>query len=98
RANYCPDGDYENPRVSPAVAGDFTGLPPLIVQASAAEVLVDDARLIATRAREAGVEVTYQEYEVVPHVFQLFAGNLPEADDALQAVADWAVRVLANRA
>jgi monoterpene epsilon-lactone hydrolase len=98
RQNYCPTGDYENPRVSPAVAGQFTGLPPLIVQASAAEVLVDDARLIARRAEEAGVDVTYQEFDVVPHVFQLFAGNLPEADEALQSIADWTTRVSAGRA
>ncbi|GAA4558686.1 alpha/beta hydrolase [Pseudonocardia xishanensis] len=98
RQNYCPTGDYENPRVSPAFAGDFAGLPPLIVQASAAEVLVDDARLIARRAEEAGVNVSYQEFDVVPHVFQLFAGNLPEADEALQAIADWAGRVAATPA
>lgn len=98
RENYCPAGDYENPRVSPAATGDFAGLPPLIIQASAAEVLLDDARLIDRRAREAGVDVTLQEYEVVPHGFQLFAGNLPEADEALQSVADWTARVLADRA
>ncbi|WP_408899755.1 alpha/beta hydrolase (plasmid) [Nocardioides sp. R1-1] len=96
RQNYCPDGDFENPRVSPAAAGDFTGLPPLMIQVSTAEVLLDDARLIDTRAREAGVDVTLQEYDVVPHVFQLFAGNLPEADDALQSIADWTVRVLTD--
>ena len=98
RQNYVPTGDYENPRVSPAFAGQLAGLPPLIIQASAAEVLVDDARLIARRAEEAGVDVTYQEFDVVPHVFQLFAGNLPEADEGLQSVADWTTRVLAARA
>ena len=65
-----------------------------MIQASAVEVLLDDAKLIAQRARDVGVDVTYQDYEVVPHVFQLFAGNLPEADEALQSVADWAERVL----
>lgn len=94
RQNYCPAGDFKNPRVSPAATGDFTGLPPLIVQASAAEVLLDDARLIASRARDAGVDATLQEYEVVPHVFQLFAGNLSEADEALQSIADWTGRVM----
>lgn len=98
RQNYVPTGDYENPRVSPAFAGELTGLPPLIVQASAAEVLVDDARLIARRAEQAGVDVTYQEFDVVPHVFQLFAGNLPEADEALQSIADWTARVVAKAA
>lgn len=98
RQNYCPTGDYENPRVSPAFAGELVGLPPLIIQASAGEVLVDDARLIARRAEEAGVDVIYREFDGVPHVFQLFAGNLPEADEALQSVGDWTARVLADRA
>ncbi|APE34713.1 hypothetical protein BOX37_12970 [Nocardia mangyaensis] len=92
RQNYCPSGDFENVRVSPALAG-LAGLPPLMIQASAVEVLLDDAKLIAQRAGEAGVDVTYEEYDIVPHVFQLFAGNLPEADEALQSVADWASKV-----
>lgn len=96
RENYCPTGDFDNPRVSPAATGDLSGLPPLMIQASAAEVLLDDAKLVAQRARDVGVDVTYQDYEVVPHVFQLFAGNLTEADEALQSVADWAERVLEN--
>jgi acetyl esterase/lipase len=94
RRNYCPTGDYENPRVSPALTGDFTGLPPLMIQTSAAEVLADDARLIAVRAREARVDVTYEDFDVVPHVFQLYAGNLPEADEALESVSRWTASVL----
>ncbi|MGM5068839.1 alpha/beta hydrolase [Rhodococcus qingshengii] len=97
RQNYCPSGDFENPRVSPALA-DLTGLPPLMIQASSMEVLLDDAKLIAQRAGDVGVEVTYEEYDVVPHVFQLFAGNLPEADDALQSCADWATKALTKGA
>jgi len=96
RHNYLPDGVYDDPRVSPAVAGDFTGLPALFIQASSAEVLVGDARLVEERARTAGVDVTYREYDVVPHVFQLFAGNLPEADEALQAIADWTAALITD--
>jgi monoterpene epsilon-lactone hydrolase len=95
RDNYLPDGTgYDDPRVSPAASGNFAGLPPLIVQASSAEVLVGDARLVKQRATEAGVDVTYGEFELVPHVFQLFAGNLPEADEALQSIADWTSSLL----
>lgn len=96
RDNYCPAGDFENPRVSPAATGDFAGLPPLMIQASAQEVLLDDAKLIAARGREEGVEVTYEQYDMVPHVFQLYAGNLPEADEALQSVADWVLAQLSR--
>ncbi|MGM5068716.1 alpha/beta hydrolase [Rhodococcus qingshengii] len=96
RQYYCPSGDFDDPRVSPALS-DLAGLPPLIIQASSMEVLVDDAKLIAQRAGDAGVEIAFEEYDGVPHVFQLFAGNLPEADEALQSVADWAMTVLNRR-
>ncbi|MFF2059922.1 alpha/beta hydrolase [Rhodococcus qingshengii] len=97
RQNYCPSGGFEDPRVSPALA-DLAGLPPLMIQASSTEVLLGDAKLVAQRASDVGVEITYEEYDVVPHVFQLFAGNLPEADEALQSVADWATKALAKDA
>ncbi|MBY4208123.1 alpha/beta hydrolase [Rhodococcus fascians] len=97
RDNYCPSGDFENHRVSPALNGNLTGLPPLLVQVGASEVLRDDARLIAERGLQAGVEVDIEEYAGVPHVFQLYAGNLPEADDALQSAADWTTLVLGRR-
>jgi acetyl esterase/lipase len=43
------------------------------------EVLRDEDRRVALRAREAGVPVTYEEWPRMPHVFAILADLLPEA-------------------
>lgn len=73
--------DPYHPLVSP-LHGDFTGLPPLMITAGSTEVLRDDARRVAQRAHEQGVQVLYEEWRGMPHVFQLFAFWLPEAKAA----------------
>jgi epsilon-lactone hydrolase len=77
-----------HPYVSP-LYGDLTGLPPLLVQASTSEILLDDATRLADRARGAGVDVTLHLADGVPHVWHLFADALPEAVDALVDLALW---------
>jgi acetyl esterase/lipase len=54
-----------------------------------AEILLDDATRLADRVRTAGVDVTLHLADGVPHVWHLFAGILPEADDALIDLALW---------
>ncbi|MGI4857465.1 MAG: alpha/beta hydrolase fold domain-containing protein [Janthinobacterium lividum] len=80
-----PDTDW---RASP-LYGDFTGLPPLLIQASDSEVLLDDARRVVEKARAAGVEVEFREWRGVPHAWQIFAGFLPEARVALHQAGDF---------
>jgi epsilon-lactone hydrolase len=85
---YADPDQFRNPLVSP-LYGDLHGLPPLLVHASSTEILRDDAVRFAARARAAGVDVTLAVVEGVPHVWHLFAGALPEADDALIDLAIW---------
>ncbi|MCY0387307.1 alpha/beta hydrolase fold domain-containing protein [Robbsia sp. Bb-Pol-6] len=75
-------------RASP-LYGDFTGLPPLLIQASDSEVLLDDARRVVDKARAAGVEVAFHQWRGVPHAWQIFAGFLPEARVALHQAGDF---------
>jgi acetyl esterase/lipase len=70
------------PLASPALYADLRGLPPLLLQAGANEVLLDDSTRLATRAAAAGVDVILDVTADVPHVFQSFAGWLDEADAA----------------
>jgi acetyl esterase/lipase len=86
--------DPWDPLVSP-VHGDFAGLPPLMIVTGSTEVLRDEARRVAQRARLAGVPVRYEEWPRMPHVFPILADVLPEARLAfrhmsqfLQAVAE----------
>jgi monoterpene epsilon-lactone hydrolase len=70
------------PLASP-ISADLRGLPPLLVQVGANEVLLDDAVRLARKAGADDVAVTLEVWPGVPHVFQNFAGALDDADAAL---------------
>jgi epsilon-lactone hydrolase len=84
RDRYLAGADPRDPRASP-VFGRFEGAPPVLIQSSRHEILRDDARRMVARLRECGVVVTHDEWEGVPHVWQLFHSWLPEGDRALDA-------------
>jgi monoterpene epsilon-lactone hydrolase len=87
-ALYADPDQFRNPLVSP-LYGDLHGLPPLLLHASSTEILRDDASRFAARARAANVDVTITVVDGMPHVWHLFAGAIPEADDALIDLAIW---------
>ncbi len=74
-----------NPLVSP-VYGDLAGLPPILVQVGAQEMLRDDARRYVNRAQDAGSPVRLQTWDHVMHVWQIFNPELTEARDALDEI------------
>lgn len=84
-------------RASP-LYGDCTGLPPLLIQASDSEVLLDDARRFADKARAAGVSVDFQAWKGLPHAWQIFCPLLPEARKALAQAGDFIRRHARTRA
>jgi epsilon-lactone hydrolase len=92
---YLADGavDPRTPLASPLHA-DLSGLPPLLIQASRHEVLLDDAVRIAAKARAAGVVCELDLTDDVPHVWQIFAGILPEGQQALDRAGTFLRRQL----
>jgi epsilon-lactone hydrolase len=74
-----------DPVISP-VYGDLSNLPPVLVQASQAEMLLDDGRRYVNRARAAGSPVRLQTWKDMVHVWQIFNPELPEARDALDEI------------
>ena len=80
---YLGDTPATNPLASPLYA-DLTGLPPLLIQVSDSEVLLDDSRRVAEKATQAGVATTLQIWPLVPHGWQMFAPILPEGRAALR--------------
>jgi epsilon-lactone hydrolase len=84
---YVGGGDPADPRLSPAIAGDLGGLPPVLVQVGTSEILLDDAVRFATRAREAEVDVILDVVAGAPHVFPMFTRELDEARLALDRAA-----------
>lgn len=77
-----------NKLASPLYA-DLTGLPPLLIQVSDTEVLLDDSRRLAAKAQGAGVDVTLRIWAGLPHVWQYFAPILPEGKAALRQAGDF---------
>ena len=85
---YLGDRDRKTPLASPFYA-DLHGLPPLLVQVGTAEVLLDDSLRFAERAKAAGVDVTLEVWDDMPHVWQAFASFLPEGQQAIEHCGDF---------
>jgi acetyl esterase/lipase len=81
-ALYLGGKSPRTPLAAPLYA-DLSGLPPLLIQVGTAETLLDDASRLAERARKAGVDVTYDPWEGMIHVWQLFAPMLDEGKQAI---------------
>lgn len=94
---YLAGADPRDPRASPHL-GRFTGAPPVLIQASRAEILRDDAVMMAAALRAGGVSVTLDLQRRVPHAWQIYQGRLPEADAALDRAAAFLARRLPRRA
>jgi epsilon-lactone hydrolase len=77
-ADYLAGADPKTPLASP-----LTGLPPLLIQEGTADVLLSDSERLAKAAAQAGVDVTLQIGEGLPHVYQLLLGT-PEAAQATE--------------
>ncbi|MEE8436092.1 MAG: alpha/beta hydrolase [bacterium] len=79
------DGQHpKSPLISPLYA-DLSGLPPLMIQVGTAEILLDDSTRLAERAKAAGVEVVYEAWEDMIHVWHFFAPMLEEGQQAIDA-------------
>ena len=74
-----------DPRVSP-IFGDLSGLPPTLVHASEAEMLLDDSRRWVNKALEAGTDATLQTWPHVLHVWHIFGDKMPEAKEAFENI------------
>jgi acetyl esterase/lipase len=81
RPLYLGDADPNDPMVSP-INGNFSGLPPMYIQVSDSEMLLDDSLRLARRCHTYDVEVNVDIWRKVPHVWQAFA-FLPESGEAL---------------
>jgi monoterpene epsilon-lactone hydrolase len=77
-----------DPRINLAYA-DPTGLPPTMIFYGEYELLVDDAKQFAERARAAGVDLELRSLPEGQHNFFLGAGRIPEIDAAVSEMGSW---------
>ena len=84
---YCEGLALCHPLISPAIAGDWTGSPPMWF-ACGEESVIDGCKVIANQAAEQGVAVLWEEFEGMPHIFPLLPGlgQLPQVKRCLK---DW---------
>jgi len=85
---YLGGKDPRTPLASPLYA-DLKGLPPMLIQVGTAEVLLDDSSRLAERARQAGVEVVYEPWENMIHVWQIFVPMLDESKQAVERIGEY---------
>lgn len=90
---YVGDGPLDHPLAS-ALYADLRGLPPLLIQASSSETLLDDAVRLDGKARDAGLDSSLRVWDDVPHVWHIFAG-LRETREAFTDIAAFVQRVTA---
>jgi monoterpene epsilon-lactone hydrolase len=96
-AHYLAGHDPSDPLTSP-LFGDLTGLPPMLVQVGTAEVLLDDSLRLADKARKAGVDASLHVFDGAVHVFQAFAAQAPESEEALREIGEFVKMNLARQA
>ena len=81
-----PDGDPADPRASPLLAADHSGLPAALIQVAEHDPLRPDGKRYAAALRAAGVPVRLTEYVGVPHGFVNFPGLSRAAGQAMAEI------------
>jgi monoterpene epsilon-lactone hydrolase len=78
-----------DPLAAPLYAS-FRGLPPLLIQVGTRELLLDDSTRVAAKAKAEGVDVTLEAWDGLIHVWQLFGPNVPESEQAVARIGEFA--------
>jgi len=83
---YAAGHDRSHPLISPVYA-DFSGLPRLFIQVGSDEVLLDDARRLAEKAKSDGVDVALNIWPGMWHVWHSLGAFMPESRQAFQEIS-----------
>ena len=81
----------KDPEISPLL-GKLHDLPPTLIQASDAEILLDDGRRYANKAQAAGSMTSLQIWSGMPHVWQMFHPELCAAQEAFDEIQTFIAR------
>ncbi|HUB85011.1 MAG TPA: alpha/beta hydrolase fold domain-containing protein, partial [Rhizomicrobium sp.] len=87
-AHYLPaDAEKSDPRISPLLAKDLTGLPPAFVMLAEFDPLHDEGLDYINKLLAARVNVAVMDYRGLTHDFIYLQGVLPQAATALNGAA-----------
>ncbi len=84
-AVYAPNADPKDPLLAPFY-GDFTGLPPMILQCGGGESLAAGCVRLAEKAARAGCEVVLHFGQEMPHTYAMDYAHYPEAAFAMDEI------------
>jgi epsilon-lactone hydrolase len=93
---YVGAATVSDPLISP-VLGAFGGVPPLFVQVSSAERLLDDSLGLAAVAARAGVQVELEVWPLMTHGWQVEVDEIPEAAEAMTRIGAFIGRIADGR-
>ena len=85
---YLNGADPRSPLAAPIYA-DLSGLPPLLIQVGTRETLYDDAIWLACHAIKAGLKVTFEPWDEMIHVWQLFAPLIDEGQQSIERIGEF---------
>jgi acetyl esterase/lipase len=86
---YCPNPALaSDPRISPILAADLSGLPPALVHTAECDPLRDEGQAYAHRLSEAGVDVTPTCHAGMIHHFYCLGRAIPYARTAMGAIGN----------
>lgn len=87
--NYVPeDVKKTDPYISP-LYGSFTNLPRTLILVGENEILLDDSRLFAQKAKHSGVDIEIDIWPNMFHDWWLFGSFIPETKQVLDRAANW---------
>ena len=85
-AAYLKETGPKTPLASPLYS-ELRDLPPIYLLAGSTEVLLDDARSMFMKLSRAGVDTTMEVAPNMPHIWPIFAYQLPEGRSAIARIA-----------
>lgn len=85
---YTFQSNFTNPQVSPWFA-DYSNFLPMYIQCGSEEILLDDAKRLASRAESAGNTVVLDIEPGMWHLFQAIDSLSPKAHIAVQRIGHW---------
>ncbi len=83
RELYLGNQDPKDPIASP-INADLTGFPAMLIQVGEREILFSDSEMLANKAKASGVDVTFEEWPEMVHVWHFY---YPVVSDGMKAIA-----------
>lgn len=85
---YAGDTPRDHPGISPLFASQ-AHLPPLLIQVSTNEILLDDAKGIVEKAKAEGTRVQYEPYDGMWHDWHMMAPFIAESNQAISSIGQF---------